>query len=228
MTNIIEITILLILLVVVAITAASEISLVAVSRLRLRRLSSEGSKTAMLIMKILKMPAKFFGTILVSNNIVGALIAVIVTANLIRLAGEGQWVMFLATAISAGLIIIVEVTAKTVAARDPEKIAWIMARPTRHLMTVSAPIVRIFELVTEFIIRIVGGKAEGRQSLVTEEEIRALIKIGEEEGVLHKEKFRMLTRVFDFGKTIVRSVMTPRSNVFSVSVDSKIDDILDK
>ncbi len=228
MNNLIEIVILVILLAVATVTAASEIALIAVSRLRLRKLSSDGSKTAKLILKILEMPAKFFGTILVSNNIVDTLIAVIVTAGMIRLAGEGRWVIVLATIIAAGLIIISEVTAKTLAARNPEKISWMLARPIRGLMIIFAPIVRVFELFTEFIIHLFVGKTEVKASLVTEEEIRALIKIGEEEGVLHKEKFRMLSRVFDFGKTIVRSVMTPRDNIFSVSIDSRIDDILDK
>jgi CBS domain containing-hemolysin-like protein len=58
---------------------------------------------------------------------------------------------------------------------------------------------------------------------VTEEEIRALIKISEEEGILHKEKYRMLSKVFDFGEAVVRSVMTPKRDVTAVDADGDLD-----
>ncbi|MDO8536616.1 MAG: hemolysin family protein [Candidatus Omnitrophota bacterium] len=226
--KIIEIIFLIILLAFAAITAASEIAIIAVSKMKLRKRSSEGSKTAKLILTILETPERFFGTILVANNIVDALIASLVTAIIIHLMGERGWVVVLATAIVSFLIIVSEVAAKTLAARNSEKMAFFLARPIKYLITILSPVVRVLEVITNSIVNLIGGKAKAKVSLVTEEELKALIKIGEEEGVLQKDKYKMLTRVFDLSETIVRSVMKPRTDMMTIDINAHIDAILDK
>ena len=223
-----EILILFVLLLIAAVTAASEISIIAISKVRLRKRAAEGSKTAKLILNILETPERFFGTILVANNIVDTLIAALLTAVVIRVMGEKGWGILFATAIAAFLIIVFEVPAKTLAARYSERLSFFFARPIRLMISVLSPLVWILEIITNAVVRIVGGKVKGKTSLVTEEEIRALIKIGEEEGVLHKEKYRMLTRVFEFSETIVKSVMRPKNEIMSINIDADIDDILEK
>jgi putative hemolysin len=224
----IEIASLIILLAFAAITAASEIAVIAVSKMKLRRRSAEGSKTAKLILKILEKPERFFGTILVANNMVGALIAALVTAIIIHFMGDGGWAVVLATAIVSFLIIVSEVAAKTLAARNSEKMAFFLIRPVKYLIIILSPVVRVFEVITNAIVSLIGGKAQAKASLVTEEELKALIKIGEEEGVLPKDKYKMLTKVFDLSKTIVRSVMKPRAEIMTIDINAHIDTILDK
>jgi len=226
--KIIEIVFLTILLAFAAITAASEIAIIAVSKMKLRKRSVEGSKTAKLILTMLETPERFFGTILVANNIVGALIASLVTAIIIHFMGERGWAIVLATAIVSFLIIVSEVAAKTLAARNSEKMAFFLARPVRYLITILSPVVRVLEVITNAIVNLVGGEAKAKVSLVTEEELKALLKIGEEEGVLHKDKYKMLTKVFDLNETIVRSVMKPRVEMMTIDINAHIDTILDK
>lgn len=228
MINILEFGFLIILMALDALTAAGEIAIITVSRPRLRNLVSEGSRSAAIILKILENPQKFFGTILVANNVVCTMIAVLVTAMLIRLVGEGNWSMVLSTLIASFLIIVMEVAAKTIAVRYPERISKVLARPMSFLITVFTPIVKVFEIITEKIMVILGKRVPGKPSLVTEGEIKALIKIGEEEGVIHKDKINMLGRVFEFSDTIVRNVMTHKKDVVSIDVDSPLDDILEK
>jgi len=224
----IEIVFLVILLAFAAITAASEIAIIAVSKMKLRKRSAEGSNTAKLILTILETPERFFGTILVANNIVDALIASLVTAIIIHFLGETGWVVVLATAVVSFLIIVSEVAAKTLAARNSEKMSFFLARPIRYLIIILSPIVRVFEAITNVIVNFIGGKAKAKVSLVTEEELKALIKIGEEEGVLPKDKYKMLTRVFDLSETVVRSVMKPRAEMMTIDINANIDAILDK
>jgi len=226
--NLFEIILITLLLLIAAITAASEIALIAVSRLRLRRLVSDGSKTAKIILKILETPEKFFGTILVANNVVNTLLASIMTAITISIIGEESKGVLIATLVTTFLIIIFEVVAKTLAARHSEKLSLVLARPVRSLIDVLSPIVKVLAVVTNFIIGLIGIKSKGKASLVGEEELRALIKIGEEENVLHKEKYRMLSKVFDFSETIVRNVMTPKKGILSININSSLEDILDK
>jgi putative hemolysin len=229
MRDIIEVFFIALLLLIAAITAGSEISIIAVSRIKLRKLASEGSKTAKVIVKILETPERFFSTILVTNNIVDSLIAVIVTAILIRVAGDcGAWGVIAATLLSAFLIIVCEATAKTIAARYSEKLSFMLARPVALLIKISTPVVWGLERVVNAVTRLLGGGAGGKASLVTEEEIRALIKIGEAEGGAHKEKYKMLSKVFDFGEVVVRNVMTPKKDIFAINSEEKLEDILEK
>jgi putative hemolysin len=223
-----EVLIIIILLLIAAITAGSEISIIAVSRIKLRKLASEGSRTAKLILKILETPERFFSTILVTNNIVDSLIAVIVAAILIRIMGDqGGWGVLLATLISAFLIIVSEVTAKTIAARHSEKASFLLARPIRWLIKISTPIVWGLEIIINALTNLLGAGGKGKPSLVTEEEIKALIKIGAEEDAAHKEKYKMLSKVFDFSDAIVRSVMTGKKEMVAIDAGAKLDDILE-
>lgn len=226
--KIIEIAFIIILLAIAAITAASEIAIIAIGKVKLRRRFSEGSKPAKLVLTMLETPERFFGTILVANNMVGALIASLVTALIIYFVGDNGLSVALATIIASFLIIVSEVTAKTLAARNSEKMAFLLIGPVRYLVTILSPVVRVFEFITNTVVNFISGKARAKPSLVTEEELKALIKIGEEEGVLQKDKYKMLTRVFDLSETIVRSVMRPKSEIMTIDINSNIDIILDK
>lgn len=228
MKNTIELLILALLLILAALTAASEISIIAMSKVKLRKRAAEGSKAAKLILNVLETPEKFFGTILVANNIIDTLIATLITAMAISFMGESLLSVILATAIAAFLIIIFEVPAKTLASGGSEKLSFALIRPIRFMIKLLAPVVKIFEVTTNAIVSLVGAKPKGKSSLVTEEEIRALIKIGEEEGTLHKEKYKMLTRVFDLSETIVRSIMKPKNEMAVIDINAKFDDVLDK
>jgi putative hemolysin len=226
--KILELMLLLLLLFFAAVTAASEIAIISTSRIKLKRRAAEGSKRAKLVLSILETPERFFGTILVANNIVGALIASLVTAILIHFAGEKNWVVLVATAVVSFLIIVAETAAKTFAARNADRLSSRLARPIKILIDILSPVVRVLETVTNFIVSLMGGQPQGKPSLVTEEEMRAMIKTGEEEGGLHKEKYKMLSKVFDLSETIVRSIMRPKNEMVAINVDANVDDIIEK
>jgi len=229
MSEIMETTILIALLFFAALTAACEISMIAVSRLRLRKLSSEGSKTAKIIVHILEIPERFFSTMLVANTIAGALIAVLVTEMVIKVFGVGGSLdVVIATVVASALIIISEVTAKTLAAQYPERISFLLARPMQGFINIFSPVVAIFAFITERIVHLLGAQKKGKVSLVTTEEIRMLIKMGEEEGIIRKDESSMLARVFDFSGTLVKKVMTPRNEMVSIDVGAGFEDIIVK
>lgn len=228
MEYIAEIILLIVLLFLAALTAASETSIIAANRLKLRRLSGEGSTKAKIILKILETPERFFGTILVANNIVDVLLASIVTAIMISLLGNETKGVLFATIIVTFLIIVSEVAAKSLAVRRAERISFALARLVKSLIIIFSPIVKILEIITHKIIKLIGGEVKEKPSLVTEEEIRALIKIGQEEGVLHKEKYKMLSKVFEFSETIVKTVMIPKEQIVSIDANSSLDDVLYK
>ena len=228
MKAILEFILLIILIGLAALTAASETSIIAVSRLKLKRRASGGSKAAAIILKILETPERFFGTILVANNIVDVLMASIVTAMMIALVGEAAKGVLFATIIVTFLIIVSEVAAKTFAAHHSERLSLVLARPVKALIAVFSPVVKVLAVITNAIVNLFGGGMKGKPALITEEEIRSLIKIGEEEDVIHKEKYKMLTRVFDFSDAVVRSVMRPRKEIVAIDIEAGFDDIVNK
>lgn len=228
MRYLIEGLILILLLSLAAFTAASEIAIIAASKIRLRRRLVEGSRTARIILNILETPEKFFSTILAANNIAGALIASLVTAILIRFIGEGGSAVLYATIIVSFFIIVSEVVAKTFAARNADKLSSYLARPVRLFIMFFSPIVKVLEIITNFIVNFIGGGTKGKPSLVTEEEMKALIKAWEEEDIRHKERSKMLSKVFDLSETITRSVMKPKSEMVLIDINAKIEDILEK
>ena len=223
-----QLLILVLLLLLAAATAASEIAIIATSRIKLRRRAAEGSKKAKLIISILETPERFFSTLLVANSIAGALVASLVTTIVIRLIGERGSVVLYSTIIVTFLIVVSEVVAKTFAARYSDRLSSYLAGPVHYLIKAFYPIVRVLEVTTNLIVNLAGGRIKGTPSLVTEEELKAFLKIGEEEGVLHKDKYKMLTKVFDLSETIVRSVMRPKAEMMTIDINAHIDAILDK
>ena len=222
-------TILIIILsVIAAVTAAAEISVILVSRLRLRRLASDGSKTAKIILKILETPEHFFGTILVVNNIVDTLLASIVTALVIAVIKSEGMTVLIATVVVTTLIVILEVTAKTLSASYPERISLALARPVQSLIKALSPIVKVFAGITNALVRFIGGKPKPKTVLISQEEIRSLIKMGEEDGVIRREESQMLSRVFEFSQVVVKNVMTPRNKIVAISLKATFDEILAK
>jgi CBS domain containing-hemolysin-like protein len=217
-----------ILLIIAALTAASEISIISSSRIRMRKHAASGSKSAAIILKMLDAPEKFFSTILVVNNIVDTLIAAIVTVIMVAVVGSNNEGVILATIIASLIIIVFEVVAKTLAAVHSEKLSLALAKPVNVLILIFAPIVRGLVFVTNSILKLVSVQMSAKPALVTEEELKAIIKINAEEDEMHKEKYKMLSKVFDFSDAIIKNVMTPKKDMVAININSPFDDIVEK
>ena len=163
---ILDLTLIIILLIIGALTAASEISIIAASAVKLRRLAAEGSKKAKILLKILETPEKFFGTILVANNIVGAFIASLMTAIIFYFIEEKVRAIVYATIIASFLIIVFEVSAKTIAANNPVRLSMYFARPVKALIFVLSPAVKVLSSITNFIVRLLGSSTKRKPSLL--------------------------------------------------------------
>ncbi|MBU1912236.1 MAG: hemolysin family protein [Candidatus Omnitrophica bacterium] len=223
----IELLLLVILLLIGALTAASETAIIAASIIKLRRLAADGSKSAKIILKMLETPEKFFGAILVANNIVDAFIASIVTVIIVSFNGSNTRSILLATIVASFLIIIFEVAAKTLSAKKPVRIALYLSTTVKYLIIILSPVVKILSAITNFIVNLLGGGTKGKPSLVVEDEIKALIRIGEEESPKLKDKYKMLTKVFEFSNTVVKTLMIPKDKMILIDMGANIEDILD-
>lgn len=214
------------LLILSAFFSLSETALISLSKIRLRNLMAKGTRNARLVYLLLSNPDRLITSILVGNNIVNTAISVLIAFVLIRLYGE-QIGMILATIIGATVLVVFgEIIPKVFAVQRAEKTSLEIAVPLKFVLEVLAPIARVFYGLGSGIIRIFGGEVK-RGPLITEEEIRLMIELGKEEGVLGDEERKMLHRIFEFGDTIVSEVMVPKEKIIAVDIDASAEDLLD-
>lgn len=224
--NVAEIILLVLLLLFSIFTSLSETALISVSRIKLRQRMSEGSGLAKMALRILEVPEKLFGTVLVGNNIANLLAASLATAIAIDLIGKEENAIAAATIVMTTLVIIGEVTSKTIAAKKSEKMSLAVVVPVRILIWMFTPVVWVFTLITRLIVKFFGISFKESKSLVTEEEIKALIRIGEQEGSIAREEGQMLQKIFRFGDMTAREAMTPLSNMVSINLNATYDEIM--
>lgn len=188
---------------------------------------SRGMKRAQSIQRIIVKLDKFITAILVGNNFVNIAISAIITGMCILYFGY-KWGIIIATLISAFLIVILcEITPKVIAIKNTERIALAIAPFMEIFIKIFNPVIIIFNVASNFIIRLLGIKHSKRSPLITEEELRLMIELGEEEGFLSAEEGKMLHRIFEFGDILVRDIMVPKEKIVGVKAQITSEQLLD-
>jgi putative hemolysin len=217
--------ILVLALIVAAMAAAAETALTSVNRIRLRNLQEEGDKKAKRILRLIDQPQIFLSTILAASNlaiIVASSVATLLAINLFSSAGEVIETIVLAIFV----LIFVEITPKTAAVQAPERWARVLVRPVEAVGFVLRPLITALTFITNGIVRLFGGQVSHRGPFLTEEELRLLVDVGQEEVKLEEEKRDMIHNVFELGDTMVREVMVPRIDMVTVEADAPVDEAL--
>ncbi|MFQ6136042.1 MAG: hemolysin family protein [Candidatus Hydrothermarchaeales archaeon] len=205
--------------------SGSETALISLNKIRIRKLMEEGVKNAFIIDKLLGHPDKLLATILVGNNLVNIAAAAIATSLAITFFGNTG--IGIATGVMTLLVLIFgEITPKGFATENAEKISLKVARPIDWLVRIFYPVVEVLTLVTNFFIEALGGESKKIGPFVTEEEIRMLVDVGEEEGVIEKDEAEMIEGVFEFGDTTVKEVMSPRIDMECIESDAELNDAI--
>jgi len=214
-----------------AFISATEAAVLGASRYRIEYRGEEGDKRAKLVVQIFDQYEKFFGTILLLGNLFNIMVASVGTTLAIATIGGGEPTVLssvVATALATVAIVIVgELTPKTLAVVAAERWALITARTVLILMTVAWPVVFAFTLVPRGIIRLFGGKDSLKSPIVTAGELRTLIDLGEAEGTVEENTGEMLENIFRFGEMEVRDVMTPRTEIIWIQADATFGNFMD-
>ncbi|MCE5195311.1 MAG: hemolysin family protein [Nitrospiraceae bacterium] len=209
----------------IAILSSSESSFIAVNKIRIRNLLEKGDKRAKVVQKILDEHDKLFSAVILSGNLFTVLATSIGTALALEYFGEDG--IIIATIVMTFLTVVFgELAPKTFAVTYAEKVSLFLATPLEIYIKILSPLVWIFKVSSNFIIKLFGGEARPVSALITEEEIKTMIKIGEEEGTLETEEKEMLHNVFKFGDKVVTEVMVPRTEIVSIPFDGTVDDAL--
>jgi putative hemolysin len=214
-----------------AFISATEAAVLGASRYRIEHRGEEGDNRAKLVVQIFDQYEKFFGTILLLGNLFNIMVASVGTTLAIATIGGGEPTFLssvAATAIATVAIVVVgELTPKTLAVVAAERWALFTARTVLILMTVAWPVVFAFTLVPRGIIRLLGGKDSLKSPIVTAGELRTLIDLGEAEGTVEENTGEMLENIFRFGEMEVRDVMTPRTEIIWIQADATFGNFMD-
>lgn len=217
---------LLILLSLSAFFSASETALMSLSKIRLRHMVDEKVKGADIINKLVEESSKLLGSILVGNNIVNIGASALATSLAISLWGDAG--VGIATGVMTLLVLIFgEITPKSLAVQNTEKTALKVAKPIYIITIILSPIVNILMTVTNWMIRLFGGNPEKQVSFITEEELKTMVDVSHEEGVLEVDEKKMIYNVFEFGDSQAKDVMTPRTDMIAVEINATYDEIID-
>lgn len=205
--------------------SASETALFSLGSLKLFQLKESNHPRSSLIQELIEKPRRLLITILVGNESINITASALAASLCISLVGDqGKWI---AIAIMTPLILIFgEVLPKTIAVSNSEKISSWVSRPISIFSRVIFPIRWIIRMVVDRITFLFGKQGEKEESIFFEEEFKELVEVGHKEGIIEKEEREMIHKILRFGDTIVSSIMTPRSGMFTLPHDLDLDHII--
>jgi len=219
----IRLSLLAVLFVLSAFFSGSETALMSLDKLRLKYLVQKKRRGAERLEELLESPEKLLGGILVGNNLVNIAISVFATGLLVQLYGEkGELLTILL--VTPLLLVFSEVLPKSYAAKQSEAMSFAVLRPIGIVLKVLAPAIWLITGVTRFLSRLIPGEQE--KPILSEDEIRTIITVGEQTGVVHMDKHQMLHGIFDLAEMRVRDVMIPRTEVVGIEVHSTFEEAL--
>ncbi|MBN1050138.1 HlyC/CorC family transporter [Clostridium botulinum] len=220
-----EIVTLVILLMLSGFFSMSETALMSLNKIRLRHMVEEGVPGAKLVEKLTEDPNKLLGAILIGNNIVNIAasgLATMLATNMFGPTGVG-----IATGVMTVLVLIFgEITPKSIAKQKAESVALKVGKPIRLTVIIFKPFVYIFTAISSFFIKILGGDPKASEPFITEEELKTMVGVSEEEGVLENVEKEMIFNVFDFADLQVKDVMVQRVDVSALDSEATYDDVL--
>ncbi len=224
-SSIIQFIILIVLIVLSSFFSSAETALTTVSQHKLRALMEEGNRRAAKVIRITDNSGKLLSAILIGNNIVNISASSLATVLFTKLYGSH------AAGITTGVLTLVvlifgEITPKTVAKIHNVKLALAYVDIIAFLMWVLTPVIWVLDLVCAGIFKLFGIDQNVEETM-TEGELRAIVNVSHEEGIIEGEEKEMITNVVDFGDSLAKDVMIPRVDMVFISVEDSVQDILD-
>ncbi|HEX9854331.1 MAG TPA: hemolysin family protein [Acidimicrobiia bacterium] len=202
--------------------SGSETALIGIGKERVHQLA-ETSRRGRRVQQLVSDPDRLLSTLLVANNLVNILGAAVATTLFIDLLGQ-RWGPWLATLVVTAVILVVgEITPKTLAARYPEAFSLAVAPLVFQLSRVLAPIARLFTSITRILFRMFRVPARVELSAVTEEDIRALAALGHAGGEIEEVEREIIDALFGLADRPVREVMTPRVDIETLALPVTVE-----
>ena len=219
-----QIIILIILLFFSGFFSSAETSLTTVNKIRMRSLAEEGNKRAKKVIVITEDSGKMLSAILIGNNIVNLSASSITTSIAYMFGGSA---VAAATGIITLLILIFgEISPKTLATIHSEKLALMYAYPIAFLMKITTPFIFIVNSLSRVVLFIIRVDPNAKPDAMTESELRTIVDVSHEDGVIESEEKEMIYNVFDMGDAKAKDVMVPRVHMTFADVNSTYEELI--
>ena len=223
-SDILQLVILVLLLSASAFFSSAETALMTSNKLRIRNLAENGDKRAEKVLEITANTDKMLSAILIGNNIVNLSASALSTTLTLKLFGSS--LVGVATGVLTFLILVFgEITPKNVASKNAENMALKYIGIISVLVVILTPVIYVVNKVAGIVISLF-VKNNDDNNMVTEDELRAMVEVSHEDGVIEKEEKKMIVNVVDFGDTVAGDIMLPRVDMVMVSVESSYGEIL--
>ena len=217
---------LIILLLLSAFFSSAETALVTVNKIRMRTLSEAGDKRADRVLRVTENSSKMLSAILIGNNLVNLSASSIATTLATKIwgsAGAG-----IATGILTFLILIFgEVSPKTMATIYADRMSLHIAGFIEFLMKVLTPLIFIINKLSMGFLLLLRVNPNDANNAMTEEELRTIVDVSEETGVIENEERNMIHNLFDFGDAEAKEIMIPRIDMTLVPIDATYEEVLE-
>ena len=237
----IQVLIIIMLILLNAYFAGSEMALVSLNDTRIRMLADSGNKKAAAVKRLLNEPSKFLSTIQIGITLAGFLssafasdaFADILTKWIVSIGVPIRYdvlkpvaMIIITLILSYFTLVFGELVPKRLAMQKAESFSMKVVGPLRFLAKLTSPIVRLLTASTNFFIKLAGGNPHADEEDITEEEIRMMIDVGEEKGTIDEIEKEFINNVFEFDDKVVADIMTHRTRVAAIPVESSLEDII--
>ena len=217
---------LIFLLLCSAFFSACEVAYFSLNSLQLNEMAEKKGRMGRIVNSLLEKPRELLITIYIGNEFVNIAVSVVVTSIAINIFGS----LGVGVAIGIGtllLLIFGDIIPKSISIKFAQPYALFSAYPLKAFAKLVQPAQKLFSVWTERIICSMGVLPHGlKESPITDEEFRAMVEVGEGEGVIDSDEKELIQNVIEFGETTVEEVMTPKIDMFTVNIEDSLDDIL--
>jgi len=225
LSNILFFIVTIILILCVGFFSSSETAYLSLSKLKVRHMEEKGVRHSKLVAKLKGNMDRLLTTVLVGTNFLNSLVSALATAFVVKIFGGGG--VGLPTFVIAFIITTFgQIIPKTLAGINPEKIACLSAAILLMLERIFFPVIWIFERLSYSVVFVMEKLIKPGETLVTEEELKTLIEVGENEGTIEKDESKMLNKIIKFNNLDVSDIMRHRSLVSSVEINSNYESVI--
>ena len=201
------------------------------SKLDVRCMIEQNVKGAQKLDKLLEEPNKLLGSILVGNNLVNILASSLATMIAINLSGgtsSGMGVGISTGVMTLLILIFGEITPKSLSTQNAQKIALLVVSPISVIVKIFSPVVKVLMLITNLLIKLFGGNSSESKPFITADELKTMVNVSHEEGIIETEEKEMINNVFDFGTSCAKDIMIPRTDMTAIEITATFYDIIEQ
>ncbi|MBU3155537.1 hemolysin family protein [Clostridium estertheticum] len=236
---VVQLILIVILTLINAFFASAEMAIVSLNKNKIKHLAEEGNKKAILLSRLIEKPTKFLSTVQVGITFAGfflsAYVATAITGKLSLILSnisvpysEGVALVVITIGLAYITLVFGELFPKRIALQNSQAIAMFSVVPIMYISKIVTPFVSLLTVSTNILVKITGLGHESKEEKLSKEEIKSLIEVGQEHGVINETEKEMINNIIEFDDKLAREVMTPRTDIYMIDINDPITEYLDE